>query len=271
MSSINKKEPVAKPAAVLDRLSSQQTLQAGAQKLGVSLDDHQVTQLLDYMALLIKWNAVYNLTAIRDPAQMVPNHLLDCLAVVSAFTGARRVLDVGAGAGLPGIVIAIWAQVAQPAMQITLVDTVHKKTAFLMQVKAALRLENVSVVTARVEQLPSAMPFDIITSRAFAELKDFVAWSGHLLAEGGQFIAMKGVVPEEEIARLPASWTVTKIVPLEVPHLSAKRHLIHVAGQSDLGTSAVPTKDNPSQPANKALAGLQYGPEHATCMPSRIT
>ncbi|NUT62702.1 16S rRNA (guanine(527)-N(7))-methyltransferase RsmG [Herbaspirillum sp. C9C3] len=202
------------------------TLKEGAQAMGLTLSDAQIDKLMAYQALLAKWNKVYNLTALRDPAQMVTHHLLDSLSAMSAFAGARRVLDVGAGGGLPGIVLAIWAAEAQPQMQITLVDTVSKKTAFLNQVKAQLHLSNVTVLHARVEQLPVEQQYDVITSRAFAELKDFVTWSNHLLQQGGQYIALKGVLPQEEIDRLPAGWTVRQVQPLQVPGLDAERHLI---------------------------------------------
>ncbi|MDT0358519.1 16S rRNA (guanine(527)-N(7))-methyltransferase RsmG [Herbaspirillum huttiense F1] len=202
------------------------TLKEGAQAMGLALSAAQIDKLMAYQALLAKWNKVYNLTALRDPAQMVTHHLLDSLSAVSAFAGAQRVLDVGAGGGLPGIVLAIWAAEAQPQMQITLVDTVSKKTAFLNQVKAQLHLGNVTVLHARVEQLPVEQQYDVITSRAFAELKDFVTWSNHLLQQGGKYIALKGVLPQEEIDRLPAGWTVQQVQPLQVPGLDAERHLI---------------------------------------------
>lgn len=201
-------------------------LRDGGTALGLSLSQAQLERLLAYQALLVKWNKVYNLTAVRDPAQMMTLHLLDSLAAVSAFAGASRVLDVGAGGGLPGIVLAIWAAEAEPGMQITLVDTVQKKTAFLTQVKAQLQLSNVTVLHARVEQLPIEQQYDVITSRAFAELKDFVEWSNHLLQAGGKYIALKGINPREEIARLPAGWKVADIRPLRVPGLEAERHLI---------------------------------------------
>lgn len=199
-------------------------LAEGAKALQIALSDAQLAQLMDYLALLSKWNAVYNLTAVRDPALMVTQHLLDSLAVVPAFAGAENVLDVGAGGGLPGMVLAI----ARPDMRVSMIDTVHKKTAFLTQAKAELGLANVTVYTARVEQLQAPQKFDIITSRAFAELNDFVTWSAHLLKEGGSFIAMKGVMPNEEIARLPAGWTVSKVLPLAVPGLDAARHLVFI-------------------------------------------
>jgi 16S rRNA (guanine527-N7)-methyltransferase len=205
-----------------------QRLTEGAKALSLPLSAAQSARLIDYLALLSKWNAVYNLTAIRDPEQMVTQHLLDSLAAVPAFNGARHVLDVGAGGGLPGMVLAIWALESQPEMQVSLIDTVHKKTAFLMQAKAELDLHNVTVHTGRVEALRVDQPFDVITSRAFAELSDFVAWSGHLLAEDGQFIAMKGADPQDEIASLPAGWKVASVLPLHVPAMGAERHLVFI-------------------------------------------
>lgn len=210
---------------VFDRNALSQVLNDGIKALHLDLNAQQVEQLLDYLALLNKWNSVYNLTSVRDPMQMVTLHLLDSLAAVPAFAGARNVLDVGAGGGLPGLVLAI----ARPDMKVSLIDTVHKKTAFLNQVKAELGLANVSVYTMRVEQLQVKQPFDVITSRAFADLSDFVNWSGHLLEEGGQFIALKGVAPAEERERLPEPWKVNKLQPLEVPGLGAERHLVFIA------------------------------------------
>ncbi len=200
----------------------------GAAVLQLDLSDSQIARLIDYLALLSKWNAVYNLTAVRDPAQMVTQHLLDSLAAVTAFAGARNVLDVGAGGGLPGMVLAIWAAEAEPEMQISMIDTVHKKTAFLTQAKVEIGLTNVNVYTARVEQLQAERKFDVITSRAFADLADFVAWSGHLLNDGGRFIAMKGVAPHDEIKCLPPAWKVTGLTPLAVPGLNAERHLVFI-------------------------------------------
>jgi 16S rRNA (guanine527-N7)-methyltransferase len=208
-------------------------LEAGIKSLGLDLSTAQYQKLLAYLALLSKWNKVYNLTAVRDPAQMVTHHLLDSLAAVPAFFGARNVLDVGAGGGLPGMVLAIWAAEAQPKMQISMIDTVHKKTAFLTQVKAELLLSNVTVHTGRVEQLQlqqlsKPQAFDVITSRAFAELNDFINWSHHLLAPGGRYIALKGLLPDEEIKRLPDGWRVVESRPLVVPQLQAERHLIFI-------------------------------------------
>jgi 16S rRNA (guanine527-N7)-methyltransferase len=200
------------------------SLNQGITQLQLDLSATQQNQLLDFVALLAKWNKVYNLTAVRDPTQMVSHHLLDTLAAAPAFANAVRVLDVGAGGGVPGIVLAItW-----PQIQFSLIDIVHKKTAFLTQVKSELGLSNVTVHTGRVEQLVLDKKFDLITSRAFADLADFVNGAAHLLTDDGQFIAMKGVIPTEEIAALPPDWKVSTITPLAVPQLNAERHLIFI-------------------------------------------
>lgn len=207
-----------------DRIKLMRTVTDGATALGLKCSESQIVSLIDYLALLSKWNAVYNLTAVRDPEQMVTQHLLDSMSAVPAFAAAKNVLDVGAGGGLPGLVLAI----LRPDMQVSLIDTVHKKTAFLTQVKAELGLANVTVHTARVEQLQLEKKFDVITSRAFAELADFVNWSAHLLEQGGQYIAMKGVNPQQEMACLPTGWTVKEVRALHVPGMQAERHLIFI-------------------------------------------
>ena len=213
---------------VFDRVAIADVLKQGINSLKLDLNDDQVEKLLDYLALLNKWNAVYNLTSVRDPMQMVTLHVLDSLAAVPAFAGAQNVLDVGAGGGLPGMVLAI----SRPDMKVSMIDTVHKKTAFLNQVKAELELVNVTVYTKRVEQLEVKTKFDVITSRAFADLSDFVNWSGHLLQEGGRFIALKGTAPAEERERLPEPWKVQKLEPLEVPGLDAERHLVFIQAET---------------------------------------
>jgi 16S rRNA (guanine527-N7)-methyltransferase len=212
-----------------DRDALAKVLAEGARELGLDLSERQLGQLLDYLGLLFKWNSVYNLTSVRDPQQMATLHILDSLAAVPAFAGARRVLDVGAGGGLPGIVLAI----ARPDMQVSLVDTVHKKTAFLTQVKAQLGLANVTVYTARVEQLQAPQLFDVITSRAFADLSDFVNWAGHHLEEGGRFIALKGTAPADEQQRVPAPWQVREVRAIRVPGLEAERHLVFIEKASN--------------------------------------
>jgi 16S rRNA (guanine527-N7)-methyltransferase len=205
-------------------------LNEGAGELGVALSDEQKQKLLDYVALLSKWNAVYNLTAIRDPRQMLIQHILDSLAIVPAVSGrnASTLLDVGSGGGLPGIVLAI----ALPDLQVTLNDIVHKKTAFQSQAKAQLGLMNLSVVTGRVEALKPGIDvpkkFDVIVSRAFAELTDFATLARHLVADHGCILAMKGVKPDAEIARLPQGAAVESIERLAVPFLDAERHLVEI-------------------------------------------
>lgn len=210
--------------ALFERAALAQVLKNGVEELQLGLSDAQQQQLLDYLALLHKWNNVYNLTSVRDPMQMMTLHLLDSLAAVPAFSGARNVLDVGAGGGLPGIVLAI----ARPDMKVSMIDTVHKKTAFLTQVKVELGLANVTVYTKKVQDLAVKTPFDVITSRAFADLTDFIEWSNHLLAEGGRFIALKGTAPQEERERVTGDWKVQDLQALRVPGLDAERHLVFV-------------------------------------------
>jgi 16S rRNA (guanine527-N7)-methyltransferase len=207
-----------------DRPALSAVLAEGIDAMRLEVSPAQQDKLMDYLALMFKWNAVYNLTSLRDPMQMVTHHLLDSLAAVPAFAGAHDVLDVGSGGGLPGIVLAI----VRPDMKVSMIDTVHKKTAFLTQVKAELGLANVTVYTARVEQLEVSDKFDVITSRAFADLSDFVNWSSHLLADNGRYIALKGVAPRDEQERLPAEWKIDKVEPLDVPRLGAERHLIFI-------------------------------------------
>jgi len=205
-----------------DRIQLAKVLRDGVRELSLQLDEAQCDKLLDYVSLLQKWNGVYNLTAVREPMQMMTQHLLDSLAALPAFEGRHNTLDVGAGGGLPGIVLAI----ARPDMQVSLIDTVQKKTAFLTQVKSELGLSNVTVNSGRVEELQGVEKFDAITSRAFSDLNDFIRLSEHLMKEGGIYIAMKGVIPQAEIAQLPTSWKVKEIVPLKVPGMQAERHLI---------------------------------------------
>lgn len=200
-------------------------LRAGLADLGLSLADAQVQQLLDYLALIQKWTRVYNLTAVRDPQEMLTHHLLDSLAAVAPLrrqTGGRpiRLLDVGSGAGLPGAVIAI----CYPQVDVSCVDTVAKKAAFIQQVAASLKLPNLRGVHARVESL--AGPFDVISSRAFASLTDFVSWSGAALGQGGVWLAMKGKHPTDEIAALPPEVGVFHVEQLSVPGLDAERCIV---------------------------------------------
>ncbi len=178
-------------------------------------------QLVSYLYLLVKWNRVYNLTAIRDEAKMVSHHVLDSLAVVNHLPDGN-ILDVGSGAGLPGIPIAI----SCPDRAVTLLDSNHKKSAFLKQAIAELGLTTTQAVTARVETYQPLETFKIVISRAFSDLADFVKLAGHLCAVDGVMIAMKGLRPDDEVEQLPASWKVDKTLRLEVPHLEASRHLI---------------------------------------------
>ena len=198
--------------------------------LAVDASLAQVDDLADFLSLLQKWNATYNLTAVREPAQMLVQHLADCLAVITPLrrrlaelggTTPRRRLDVGSGGGLPGAVIAIM----QPELDVTCVDTVGKKAAFTRQVAGELTLRNLHAEHARVEQL-AGTPFDVITSRAFASLPDFVNLTRKLLASDGVWLAMKGKQPEAEIAALPADVTVFHVEQLKVPGLDAERCLI---------------------------------------------
>jgi 16S rRNA (guanine527-N7)-methyltransferase len=198
-------------------------LENGAAEIGLSLGRGERDTLLQYLALLEKWNQIYNLTAIRDRERMVSGHLLDCLAIVPYVTGAR-VLDAGSGAGFPGIPVAV----ARPDIQVALLDSNHKKTAFLRQAVADLQLKNATVVCERVETWLAGEKFDCIISRAFAEIAEFIALTGHLLAPGGVFAAMKGVHPYEEIERLPADFRVRQVHAFAVPGLGAERHLVMI-------------------------------------------
>ncbi|MFD1712492.1 16S rRNA (guanine(527)-N(7))-methyltransferase RsmG [Ottowia sp. GY511] len=203
-------------AAALDR---------GAQALGVALTAGQRTQLLDYLALLAKWNKVYNLTAVRDPQEMLTHHLLDSLAVIAPLRqqrgeGAFKLLDVGSGGGLPGVVIAICC----PTAQVTCVDAVAKKAAFVQQVAVSLGLRNLTGLHARVESVRQA--FDVVASRAFASLVDFTTWSVGALAPQGVWVAMKGKHPDDEIAALPPTVEVFHVEQLRVPGLDAERCLL---------------------------------------------
>jgi 16S rRNA (guanine527-N7)-methyltransferase len=200
-------------------------LRAGVQAFGLSLTDEQIQRLLDYVALIQKWNKVYNLTALRDPADMLTHHLLDSLTAVAPLTRHTkgqpiRVLDVGSGGGLPGVVLAI----CMPELNVSCVDTVAKKAAFVQQVAVSLKLPNLRGIHARVESL--ADPYAVICSRAFASLPDFVTWSRSALAEGGVWMAMKGKHPQDEIDALPADVKVFHVEPLTVPGLDVERCMV---------------------------------------------
>ena len=202
-------------------------LKSGAAELGLDLSDAQFEQLLGYLALIQKWNKVYNLTAVRDPQEMLTHHLLDSLTAVTPLVRhtqgqPTKVLDVGSGGGLPGIVLAI----CRPELDVSCVDTVGKKAAFIQQVAAILKLPNLHGIHARVETLSG--PFDVICCRAFASLPDFVGWSRGALAQQGVWMAMKGKHPQAEIDGLPADVNVFHVEPLTVPGLDAERCMVWV-------------------------------------------
>ena len=196
-------------------------LRQGIADLGLALPQSATGRLLDYLALLAKWNRVYNLTAIREEAKWVSLHLLDSLVVVPHLPPGR-VVDVGSGAGLPGIPIAL----ACPDRQVTLLDSNQKKGAFLTQASTELTLANVKVVVERAESYRPDTTYDVVISRAFSSIADFIRVAGHLCRAGGLLAAMKGARPDAEIAQLPGSWTAETIIPLHVPGLGAQRHLV---------------------------------------------
>lgn len=202
------------------------TLEAGISGLELEISELQRELLLEYIQLLLKWNKVYNLTAVRDPAEMVVRHLLDSLAIVPWCTG-ENLIDVGTGAGLPGVPLAIVC----PEKEIHLLDSNSKKTRFLLQVKTALGLDNISVHHARVESFNPNQRYDAVLSRAFASLLDMVTGCGHLLRESGQFIAMKGGLSESEIASVEALGLSTTVHELSVPGLAEQRHLLILSGR----------------------------------------
>ena len=209
-------------------INAEAVLRAGLAELHVSLSDAQVQGLLDYQNLIGKWNKVYNLTAVRDPAEMLTHHLLDSLAAVAPLQkhlqgrclSAPSLLDVGSGAGLPGVVLAICC----PSLAVTCVDPVGKKAAFIKHVALALGLPNLTGLHARVETI--TQPFDVICSRAFASLSDFTGWSQAALAPGGVWMALKGKHPADELAMLPPNVAMFHVEPLAVPGLAAERCII---------------------------------------------
>jgi 16S rRNA (guanine527-N7)-methyltransferase len=211
-------------------MSSDRELRDGAATLGLSLDDRQCEQLLAYGALILKWNKVYNLTALRDPGSVLTHHLLDSLSVIRPLArewpGRAALLDVGAGAGLPGVVIAI----LRGDIAVTCLDAVAKKAAFVQQVAAELGLPNLRGLHARVEALTGS--FELISSRAFASLLDFYEGSKHLLAPGGRWLAMKGKLPTDELAQVPAEIEVFHVEQLRVPGLDADRCIVWARKQA---------------------------------------
>lgn len=194
-------------------------LAQGIASMSLALSDEVQQKLLAYMALLQKWNKVYNLTAVRDPLEMVTLHLLDSLSVLP-YVNSKNLLDVGSGGGLPGVVLAI----CKPELQVTTIDTVQKKVIFMRQVKGELGLDNLTPVHARVEDFKPVAPFEIVISRAFSEIALFINLTKHLIAENGQWLAMKGVMPAVELEGLPLA--PKQVIALKVAELDAERHLL---------------------------------------------
>lgn len=196
----------------------------GLASLELTLSDEQTTKLVDYVALMDKWNKAYNLTSVRDPRQMMVKHILDSLAVAPYIDG-NRIIDVGTGPGLPGIPLAI----ARPELSFTLLDSLGKRVRFLKQVCHELKLSNVTPVQSRVESHTPDIPYDIVVSRAFASLKDMLHWCQHLVDSNGQFLALKGQLPQDEITEVSDYYTVKNTVNIEVPGLEGQRHLIFIS------------------------------------------
>ena len=194
----------------------------GLAAMSIAASSEQLRRLAAHLELIAKWNRVHNLTAVRETEQMVVLHVLDSLSVLPHLGNARSLIDVGSGPGFPGIPLAI----VRPELQVTLLDSSSKKCAFLEQARAELGLANVRVACERVEAWRPEARFEIVVSRAFAELHDFVAQAGHLVEPGGRMLAMKGVYPFEEIARVPRTHRVAGVIELAVPMLDAKRHLV---------------------------------------------
>ncbi|ELE5796381.1 16S rRNA (guanine(527)-N(7))-methyltransferase RsmG [Salmonella enterica] len=188
---------------------------------GISLTDRQKNHLVAYVGMLDKWNKAYNLTSVRDPAEMIVRHILDSI-VVAPYLQGQRFIDVGTGPGLPGIPLAI----VLPDAHFTLLDSLGKRVRFLRQVQHELKLENITPVQSRVEAYPSEPPFDGVISRAFASLSDMVSWCRHLPGDKGRFYALKGQLPEDEIASLPNNFSVESVEKLRVPQLEGERHLV---------------------------------------------
>ena len=197
-------------------------LKQGLVALNISLSVDKQQLLLQYVALLNKWNKVYNLTAVREPERMIGLHILDSLAVMPHLSYAQRILDVGTGGGLPGMALAI----ARADLHVTMLDSLQKKTTFVRQAIGELSLTNAAVICERVEQFNPAEKFDVVISRAFAELADFINGAAHLLADGGRMFAMKGINPIGEIARIPAGFAVEKVIELNVPQVEGQLHLL---------------------------------------------
>ncbi len=218
----------------MDNEQLRQRLVSGLQAMKLELPESTIEGLLAYLQMMVKWNKAYNLTAVRDPLEMVTRHLLDSLAVVPHLT-AQRVIDVGTGGGLPGIPLSI----VFPERAFTLLDANGKKTRFLVQVKAQLGLDNVTVVHERVENYHPDTPFDCVITRAFASVADILTGSRHLLAEDGEMLAMKGEVPQAELEALPKGFHLDEVIPLQVPGLEQEqRHLLRIGRDRDSGSES---------------------------------
>ena len=214
-------------------------LESGLKAMQLELPESVVDALLAYLAMLAKWNKVHNLTAVRDPMEMVTRHLLDSLAVVPHLPG-KRIIDVGTGGGLPGIPLSL----VFPDRDFTLLDSNSKKTRFLVQAKAELGLKNVTVVHDRVENYQPAHPFDCVITRAFASVADILTGSRHLLTRDGQMMAMKGEVPEQELAALPEGFHLNEVIALRVPGLEQEqRHLLRIGRDNDSGSESQAVED----------------------------
>jgi 16S rRNA (guanine527-N7)-methyltransferase len=202
-------------------MSLAEKLTQGSAELGLQMSADVRDKLLDYLALIAKWNRVHNLTAVRGSTKMVSAHLLDCLAIVPHLK-AGTVLDVGSGAGFPGIPLALmW-----PQSHVVMLDSNHKKAAFLRQAVIELEIKNAEVVCERVEAWHPQQTFDLVISRAFSDLPEFLRLAGRLCSASGQVVAMKGLYPDEELAQLPGEFVLHSAIPLKVPGLTAARHLV---------------------------------------------
>ena len=206
-------------------MSLQEKLHQGLQAAELTLPEATCSKLLEYLALLQKWNKVHNLTAVREPEEMVTLHLLDSLSVMPHIKG-ERLLDVGSGAGLPGIPLAL----CMPHLQVTVLDSSHKKTSFMRQAKAELGITNLEVVRGRAEAYRPSQLFDMVISRAFSDLAEFVNLTKHLGQPQALWLAMKGVYPYEELAQLQTE--PVRVVPLNVPGLNAQRHLVFLSSDN---------------------------------------